>query len=248
MNVAYSISRFIVLTIFLTSVPASVFADNIRDQYAPPSLDFHPAAPFPSDYAYTHHHDSTAVGNFLRGWAAVIHARGSYLLSYSQAAVLYEYARSLNLHNRICHTEYRVANRARIENDRKARTAKKRAVNEATRVARYANAYGLAASGLNRATGEICWPEVLRTADFVDERRAVEIIFHRKATEGACGGQSIELSRSTKSARAKLRRLLGEMPRNEYIDAHKFLLGLEHDHEFAAAGELKLASTATAKD
>ncbi len=198
--------------ILLTLVyPAIGFAQQPGDYYAPPAVEYHPVSPWPPAMGESYHHDSTAAGNYLRNLAGVIHARGNYWLSRSQAAILFEYARSLDTYNRQRWIEFCRGNLQRLKAERQARVAALRAKNEARRPALYRAAYLLTDEELNRKTGEIKWPKALQAAEYVKLRSKLDNLFRKFASgRTAAAASANRIATCAEALRDQLRRNINE--------------------------------------
>lgn len=73
-----------------------------------------PVSPLPLHRLESSHHDSTAVGNTLRGCVLLIHAEVTWGVNVSQAEILGEPAPAVAYCNRCQWTAYRLVNRERL--------------------------------------------------------------------------------------------------------------------------------------
>jgi hypothetical protein len=193
---------------------------------------FWPMGSYSAPYGFS----STAFEGAQRGRAALVDAWGNYELKSSQAAILWQQARDLD---RINDLELVAALQTKREIWREAREAERRA--RAARDAEgrlkfaelratvYQRAYALTAAELNLDTGEICWPAALQAEKFAGQRRRLEQLFRTLASNPdpqpqlaeAIGG---EVDRLVRAFRCEA----GNLPRDEYLAAHKFLRGLKY--------------------
>ncbi len=200
-------------------------------------------APFPVEFGFTQHHSSTALEGALRGKAAVIQALGSFELSDSQARILREQARWLDRENDLAQTETLLIQKQlwsearrqeRTERTKRVETGK---VTLATRRATiHRVAYGLAATELDRATGEINWPVVLAADEFRRERARIEELFRKHVSyDDPQSATAREIGQTIDDFSRQLREHIGALPRGEYYAAQKFLRGLKCEAEALAA-------------
>ncbi len=179
---------------------------------------------------------STAAESFLRGRAAVIEALGNYNLRDSQAEILREHARACDRENNLKQTEALFAQKkmwsdARIQErkDREARSADGRKLLAERRTTTYRQVYQLSASELNLKTGAICWPIVLQDDKFREKRARLEELFRQHVGYGAPQvNMAQEIERSVDQWGRALRNEVGSMPREDFLAAEKFLLGLKY--------------------
>ena len=220
--------------------PASIvyqstsLAQQPSDYYGPPPVEYHPVSPWPPSMGESYHHDSTRVGNYLRNLAGLIHARGNYLLSRSQAAILYEYACSLNNYNREQWIEFYRGNLQRLTAEQQAHLAATRANNKTKRPVIFRAAYLLTDEELNRKTGEIRWPTVLQGAEYVKLRSTLDNLFQTFASGPS--GAAVSANRIAECAealRGQVRRNIKRVERNDYNAAQNFLCGLKYEPEFS---------------
>lgn len=206
---------------------------------------FHqPVSPLPVEYGFSQDHSSTAFEGAQRGRAAVIQALGNFRLAESQAAILFEQARGLDRENDLKQTlalqaqrdffrETRELNRQQ----REARVAAGRVKLAARRASVYRAAYQLMPGDLNATTGEIRWPAVLQPARFEAERTAIGELFRVQVSYGdPQSGVAQEIGRRIKMLTRALQHEIASVPREEYVAAQKFLLGLKFAAEGIAQG------------
>ena len=93
--------------------------------------------------------------------------------------------------------------------------------------------YLLTPSQFNRVTGEIVWPEVLRTAEYDETRiRLTELFRQRAGYVDSPIGSDVELQACVKSLARTLCRNIGSLERTDYLNAQKFLCGLKYEGQF----------------
>jgi hypothetical protein len=195
---------------------------------------YRPVPARPIDKSYLHH-SSTPLEGLLRGVASGIQAVGNFQLNLSQAAILYEHARSLALENRNRLFEFYAGINAR----REARTAEKRRKNEETRLQVYRDAYELSSHELDRQTGAIAWPEALRADEYADHRSRLEKLFRYRSSFGYSQTyESAEIQRQAQLLIVEFRKhrsndVEGDKVKGNYFAAQNFLLGLKYEPSFS---------------
>ena len=216
-----------------------VFSTAVQAQPAnydePPGGHYRPVPPLPPDLGFTYHHASTAAEGWWRGRAAYIHAAGNYLLSESQALICREEARWIALANHERWISYRIAMHRWYELDRQRRIEELRRANEARWLGVY-KVYLLTPSQFNRITGEIKWPEALRTAEYSNSRQRLNELFRQRAgyIDSPIGSET-ELQQCVEGLARTLRSNIRTYERTDYMNAHKFLCGLKYEGTFRGA-------------
>jgi len=217
------------LLLTLVLVPVTAFGQSDFGDYQPSGPFHQPVPPLPPELAFSYHHASTPAEGWLRGWAQVIHATGNYLLSRSQSAIVAEQARALDLSNDRRLIENHDWKQARRDRELEA----KRLKNKAARPEKYRLAYELSSDQLERVSGEIAWPEVLRTDRYEGSRRRLEELFRKQAGyDGPQTNCSPEIERESQSLIRDFDRNRSEVPQTEYLATQKFLRGLKHEPMF----------------
>lgn len=149
--------RFATLIVALVTIPSAALAQSDDPDYWRPQPPAPPVPLYGPDFLFTYHHASTVAEGYQRGQAALLHARGNYLVNSQQAAILAEQARRLDMLNddrKILQHDWKQERRA-------AKLEEKRLKNEAKRLARFQEAFRLGSNELDRSTGRISWPTVL---------------------------------------------------------------------------------------
>jgi hypothetical protein len=190
-------------------------------------------------YGYGSYHASTAAEGYLRGKAAVIDAVGNFKVNSSQADILSEQARTINLDNNLKQTETVLAQRKVIDDSRlqvrkdfEVRAAEGRRLLAEKRATVYRNVYELSPSELDLKTGAINWPTALRTAKFDGSRNRLEELFREHVSYGGAHAETArEITRNVDRLASSLRKEIGSMSREDYMAAQKFLLGLKYGSE-----------------
>jgi hypothetical protein len=227
----FGTNRKIECLLLLLVAQTSVWAQP--DNYDEPPVGYYqPVPPLPPDLGFTYHHASTAAEGWWRGRAAYVHAVGDYWLSVSQALICREEARWQALTNRERWLQHCIALRRGYELDRQRRIHERRLANVAQWLAIY-KVYLLTPSQFNRVTGEIVWPEVLRTAEYDGSRiRLTELFRQRAGYVDSPIGSDVELQACVKSLARTLSRNIGSLERTDYLNAQKFLCGLKYEGQF----------------
>jgi len=232
----------ICILLALVSQARPALAQIGPNEYSWPREYYEPVPPLPPHLGESYHHDSTAAGNILRGWSSVVHASGSYWLSVSQAAILWEVAAALDERNHWQRVAFRAGNQQRLEAIRQRSKEAKRASNQAQHRNKLDAAYRLTPAELNRATGEIVWPKLLRATEYAGLRSQLDELFRQRADYG--GGPvdapvDAEIVDLVKALIRDLQRNLRRMSDDEraaYMTAQKFLRGMKYEGEFTARG------------
>ncbi len=238
-----SINLNVLLLVFAVSASAGLARTAIAEQgeqssdsyrFDTPKTFHQPIPTTPVGFGFTHSHSSTAAEGYLRGKAAVIDAVGSFLLAESQAAILFEQARSLDQQNDVNQTKALHAQQALWREARDAkriyrekRLAEGRAKLAARKAAVHQAVYRLSPTDVNVATGEIRWPAALKAAKFNADRQRVEQLF--RGLVGYQQGQpnaEAEIVKLIEALRRGVQDDIRTLNRDEYLATQKFLVGL----------------------
>ena len=202
----------------------------------PPEPFHQPVAPLPVGLGFSQDHASTAGEGLLRGKAEVIQALGNFQLSESQSRILRQQARWLERENRLKQTEALQTQQKMWGDARVNARAVQRArsiqgqlllVNRQSTV--YRSAYQLAADQLDPATGAITWPAVLLADKFGRQRLRIEQLLQQQASYGdPKPAVTSEIARAVEHISRDLTADIGQLPRDEYTAAQKFLTGVKY--------------------
>jgi hypothetical protein len=205
-----------------------------RYQFTSPTNFHQPVAPTPVGFGFTHSHSSTVAEGYLRGKAAVIDSLGNFLISQSQAAILFEQARALDRENDLrqtqaLHVQQALWREARDANRlyREKRLAEGRVKLAARKVRVHQAVYRVTPTQLNPTTGEIRWPAALAASKFdTDRSRLQELV--RQFVSYPDGGSDVasEIAKLTTTLRRGLQKDIRILDRDEYLAAQKFLVAL----------------------
>ena len=218
-------------------VSTTVLAQSPDDYRNTPPGPFHqPVAPLPVELGFSQDHSSTAAEGFLRGKAAVIQSLGNFQLSKSQADILRQQARWLDRENDLKQTEALIAQkklwgdaRTQSQKSRTARRADGRLVLAERQTTVYRTAYQLSAHELDTTTGTICWPAGLDRAKFDDCRAELGELFQQHFGYGEPQAATADrISHTIDNVSRSLKADRGDLPRDEYLAAQKFLTGLKY--------------------
>ena len=219
-----------VMLVFLSA--SAVVAQPTLSNWGQLKGGYQSARALPPEFGFSYHHASTANEGWLRGWGQVIHATGNFWLSYSQAAIMAEQARSLRIDNQQRWIACRVWARERQAADRNQRIEALRLHNEARRSTQFEAAYRLSLQDFDSTTGAIEWPAVLCDSHYAKSRSQLNDLFFRRSQRyGSPNGFDAEILRSIESLREELRRNVGLIGRNEFANAQRFLCGLKQEIE-----------------
>ena len=219
------------------AISSTVLAQSPDDYRNTPPGPFHqPVAPLPVEFGFSQDHASTAAEGFLRGKAGVIQALGNFQLSKSQADILRQQARWLDRENDLRQTEALVAQkklwsdaRTQSQKSRTSRLADGRVVLAERKTTVYRQAYQLSANELDATTGTISWPTGLDRANFDACRAELGDLFQQHFSYGEPQAATAErIAHAIDHVSRSLRADRGELPRDEYLAAQKFLMGLKY--------------------
>jgi hypothetical protein len=193
---------------------------------------YRPRPPLPPELGFSYDHASTALEGALRGAAEYWHGLGSYWLALSQAYICREKARALAVANRERIVSDKIAMREWLEADRQRRIAERRATNLLLHPTTF-EVYRLGAKQLDRTTGTIVWPTVLRNAEYSELRNRLDSMFR----DDACGNCRLNsklsvIARCVDSLKEELRRNRAGIKTAEWLAASKFLSGVSVEAEF----------------
>ncbi len=176
---------------------------------------------------------TTAQGDMLQGQAALVEAQGSYALDTSNAAINAQTARAMSLDNhlRTAETFFEARRINRIN----------RAYEAGPRVT-LAQAIRMASAGLprrptnlqlDRATGDISWPRLLRDPTYANLTSRIQRHFHDRSALG--GSLDFTAAEDCDAAFAELasrmRDNVRRYPAGEYGTAVTFIDGLKREYD-----------------
>lgn len=180
---------------------------------------------------------TTAQGDMLQGQAALVEAQGSYALDTSKAAINAQTTRAMSLDNhlRTAETFFEARRINRINREY-----------EAGPRATFEQIVWMAAAGipprptglqLDRATGDISWPRLLRDPTYADLTSRVQHHFHDRSIRG----DSLDFT-SAEDCHATFDQLVARMRDNrtryksgEYGAARTFVDGLKREYDLPLA-------------
>ena len=184
-------------------------------------------APYGSFY-----HSSTAGEGYARGMADVVRSAGDYNLRTSEAAKNYEDARSKDLDNRLKYTQNYFEMR-RINKEARAAEQMPRLSNEdAFRLARQASPRPLTSAQLDRLTGRIEWPLILRDSRYSALVESLNRLFAERASSGATADTYLKVQKTADDLQAALKKNLDEYKSGDFIGAKKFIDSLAYEARF----------------
>jgi hypothetical protein len=233
-----AVSSRVLVSLVVMVAGRGVFAGEPQDyktyEYTSPTSFHQPVPPLPVEFGFSQDHSSTAAEGFFRGKAAVIQAQGNFLLSKSQATILFEQARALDRENDLRQTQALLAQHAMWREGRyaerkefEARREAGRAKIEARQQAVLRAAYQLSPGDLNPLTGEIRWPVALESTKFSGDREQIDELMRQHVSYGSSqAGVATEIARLTNVMAKSLRSEIRNLAKDDYIAAQKFLLGL----------------------
>ena len=227
MNRLFSSAAAIVLVLF--SVAAAESDPNSYN--SPPGPFHHPVPPYPVEMGFCQDHSSTLFESWQRGRAAMIQAWGNFHLSASQALILREQARWIGRENDLKWREARL----QFRQERAARKVEGQKKLAERRSTVYREAYQLSADEFEPSTGSINWPLVLQHAAYQQARERVDELFRTHAGYGEPQPTTAaEIARSIEPLVRALQKEMRNLPRNDYLAAQRFLIGLKFEAESLA--------------
>lgn len=238
--------RYLTFTVvgILLLAPATVHAqyDYDRDYLDPGAYD-----DYPTYYGY---YSSTPQEGYGRGIADIIRSQGIYNQQTAEALVTGEEARRKYIQNYREGVETYLQTR---ELSRQYRSAEHAARRESVR-RRLANRKPyqpdrLSPGELNRSTGEIRWPMVLRKSVYADQRASVERTFDQWAARGDdfdVNGYETVLA-SGEAMLSTLKERIRDIPSSDYLAAKRFIQGLLNEAEFPVTRDLVGSSNGVAR-
>jgi len=153
----------------------------------------------------------------------------NYELRESRAGILREQARAMDRENNLMQTEALLAQKKMWSDARFQERAEGRKRIAVQRATIYRQAYQLSARDLNVKTGAIRWPNLLQDVKFQENRTKIEELFRQHIGYGTVQvNMAKEIARSADQWAQVLQKDVGSMPREDYLAAQKFLLGLKY--------------------
>lgn len=177
-----------------------------------------------------HRHSSTAAEGFARGAAALIRARGEYLLLAAHARVTATEAQRREIENRRQGIESYFEMQ---QTNRQLRAAQRGPRPSQETLVRYAQAGKpdrLSPGDLDAASGRVSWPLLLLADAFAPYRAQIEALFADRAAGGELTvAGSLRVAETTKTMLGELKRRIAQLPSSEYMAARRFLESLAYE-------------------
>lgn len=184
-------------------------------------------APYGASY-----HSSTAGEGYARGMADVVRSAGDYNLRTSEAAKNYTDARSQDLDNRLKYTQNYFEMR-RINKEARAAEQSPRLSNEdAFRMARQAAPRPLTSAQLDRLTGSIDWPLILRDPQYSALIEPLNQLFVERASGTTAPDIYLKVQKAAEVLQAALKKNINIYKSGDFIAAKKFIDSLEYEARF----------------
>ncbi len=176
-------------------------------------------------------HASTAEEGALRGMADVTRSAGAANLMNSEASKNWMQGQRMYIENRQYGTETYFNMR---ETNRKARAAEAGPRPTREDLQRYSQARmpdRLSVSELDPLTGQINWPMTLRDDPYSQQRETLNAMYQQRAAAGGYlnAEQRAEVKKVTESMKAELKANISSYSPNEYLQAKKFIEGLDYE-------------------
>jgi hypothetical protein len=170
---------------------------------------------------------STAEQGAMMGMADMMQAAGARNLMNSQALGFVEDARRKNIDNRMYGTEAYFQMKKTNREARAAAAPPKATQADLVRYAKQRAPSRLSPSELDPLTGVITWPLILREDTYQESRDALEQLYQQRASMGSLTGtQRGEVQQAISTLQADLKQNLRNYVPQDYVQAKKFLEGL----------------------
>jgi len=174
-------------------------------------------------------HASTAAEGAARGAADVIQAAGAANLMNSAAMINVEQARSQYIDNRLKGTKTYFEMKQYNKDYRKANEKPRPTSEQLFRLAKDATPKKLTPQELDPVTGQISWPEALKSNDYSRSREELEALYAQRAESS--GKLTLEQFSAIRASIAAMRETLKgkarEMPPQVFSSANTFIRKLE---------------------
>jgi hypothetical protein len=94
----------------------------------------------------------------------------------------------------------------------------------------------LTSAQLDRATGVINWPPLLRDKQFSDSRRKLDQLYHARtpANSGVDSDNYVNITQACDAMKDVLKGMIKDVPPETYIAASHFIKSLSYEGQFAA--------------
>lgn len=180
---------------------------------------------------------TTPYGDYARGMAAVLRARGLAAENYTRAQINYQEARSRYIDNQKKWLETYYARKQMGEAARQERFDRIRA--ERQRYSAWQAEHSeprLTLSDLEPVTGKLDWPAALQSAEFADLRRELNRLFELRAQTDSTPRISQQIYDKARAMQGLLKEKIRDIPTDQYIAARKFLDRMAHEARHVARG------------
>jgi hypothetical protein len=169
----------------------------------------------------------TVEGSMMQGMASMMSAAGNYNLATSAAAVNMTQAVKQDIVNRQAATDAYFAMRETNRAARAAQQPPRLSEEQLVRIAAQAAPKPIDATELNPVTGQVVWPELLKTEAFRQERVVIEELVGRQVKYGKLSlADHQRIGDALESMSDKLRDRIRDVPSGQYIDTKNFLKSL----------------------
>jgi hypothetical protein len=174
----------------------------------------------PYGYGYT---GTTLYGDYARGMAQVIRARGQATENYSRAQMNQQEALSRYIDNQKKWNELYRERREQAAADKQERMQQQQAWYKQHLARQKPELPKFTSSDRAIGSGAILWPKALQSTEFATLRRELQELFELKAkTEGSVDVRRKALAK-TRDMERLLRGAMRELPKDEYLAARSFL-------------------------
>ena len=208
---------------------AAAGPDQRRGAAPGPGQPVAPAAPGESQVPPT----VTLAGDVLRGEAENIRAQGEYVVDASRAAINTETARAMSLDNRIRVAEVFFETRRLNRINRALEAGPATTLEQAVRLAARRPPARPSALDLDRSTGDISWPKLLRNPAYAELTTCIQRHFHDRLIGGGSADfeNAVACERAFDELAERFRSEAGRHPAGQHAAAGTFLAGLRREFE-----------------
>lgn len=211
---------------FPTTAPGQAGASpSIQTHYSHPTIYHTPHRFYP--IPATVHHSATAAESYARGQAALTSARGHYNRTTAEARVLLAEAQQHEIENRQSRINGYYSLRERHRQEQAAKRGPRSTSEQLQRIAAASRPVSLSPTELDRATGEIAWPTILKTREYDMLRADLEELAAQWAETHCLGSAESEQAQcATKEMLAQLKTQVRQIPSYRYTATRRFVESL----------------------
>lgn len=172
---------------------------------------------------------TTPAESYAMGQAALIRAQGDAYRAAAAGAIDYEQARRTFMENQQRWHEITLQRRQMGEQQRAERAAADRAARERRALANPPSPIAMSDAQYDPKTGEVTWPELLQTDQFLSQRQQLDELLKLRAHTGKTADVDEQILQSATAFRNDLKQKIRQLPPSDYIESRKFLDSLIND-------------------